>query len=130
MRIILADSDPRTVSALRILLKCEAGHSIVGEAMNTTELLELAQVEELDLVLLDWELNGDPNAGLLADLRDIHPTARVIALSGRPESKQAALGAGADVFVSKAEPASALVMEVTNLDKGDQTGKRAGRSDV
>lgn len=128
MRIVLADNDPRTFSALRILLNCEAALEVVGEVTSTEQLLELAQSEELDLVLLDWELRGQPDAGLLDDLRDIHPQARVIALSGRTESEREALRAGADAFVSKAEPASALMEEMTGLGKGDQAGKLTVRS--
>jgi DNA-binding NarL/FixJ family response regulator len=128
MRIILADNDPRTFSALRILLKCESGLEVIGEATNTAKLIELAENAELDLILLDWELSGKPDAALLSDLREIQPTARIIALSGRPESEQAALGAGADAFVSKAEPASALMAEITNLHTGDQVGKLTTRS--
>jgi two-component system response regulator DesR len=129
MRIVLADNDPRTFSALRILLKCEPDLEVVGEVTNTDKLVELAQAEELDLVLLDWELSGQPDARLLSDLRDIHPKAQIIALSGRPESEREALGAGADAFVSKAEPASALMAEVRSLGKDEQAGTRTTRSD-
>jgi DNA-binding NarL/FixJ family response regulator len=129
MRIILADNDPRTFSALKILLTCESGLEVVGEARTTARLLELAENAELDLILLDWGLSGRPDAALVSDLREIHPAARIIALSGRPESEREALRAGADAFVSKAEPASALMAEMTSLGKGDQASRLTPRSD-
>jgi DNA-binding NarL/FixJ family response regulator len=120
MRIIMADNDPRTFSALRILLQCEPNLEVIGEVTNTAKLVELAQGERLDLVLLDWELSGQPDAALLSNLRGLHPEARIIALSGRPESELESLRAGADSFVSKAEPASALLAEMTRLDTADR----------
>jgi DNA-binding NarL/FixJ family response regulator len=125
MRIVLADSDPRTSSALKILLQCESGIEVVGEVTTTARLMEVAESRELDLLLLDWELSGRPDAALLSDLRRIRPGARIVALSGRPESERDALRAGADAFISKAEPASALMVEIASLDKGDQAGELA-----
>ena len=129
MRIILADNDPRTFSALRILLNCEPGLEVVGEVKNTDRLIELAQHEAPDLVLLDWELGGRPDAILLSQLRGIHSKVKIIALSGRPESEGESLRAGADAFVSKSEPASALMVEMTSLGKGDQAARLAARSE-
>lgn len=117
MRIIVADNDRRTFSALRILLRCEPDLEVVGEVTNTASLTEQAQEQAPDLVLLDWELNGQPDAALLCDLRNLYPKTRIIALSGRPESEREALRAGADAFVSKAEPASALMVEMLGLGK-------------
>jgi DNA-binding NarL/FixJ family response regulator len=126
MRIILADGDPRTFYALRMLLGCETRLEAVGEVTNTESLLELARDRTPDVVLLDWELPGHPDAALLSDLRDILPQARIIALSGRAESEREALHAGADAFVSKAEPASTLIAEVMRLVDGDRTDGLAG----
>ena len=74
--------------------------------------------------LLDWGFGaGEPEA-LLRDLRRDCPALRVIALSGRPEARRAALAAGADAFVSKADPPEQLIGAIEALDsfavlKGD-----------
>jgi DNA-binding response OmpR family regulator len=61
-----------------------------------------------DLVLLDWELPG-LMVGSPSVLREGRPALTVIALSGRPEARRAALAAGVDAFDSKANPPERLL---------------------
>ena len=58
MRIIVADGDPRTSSALRMLFACEPELEIVGETTSASRLVELAGDLEPDAILLDWEFRG------------------------------------------------------------------------
>jgi DNA-binding NarL/FixJ family response regulator len=120
MRVLIADDQPQVRSALRLLLRQEPGVAVVGEADDVEQALALVDEQRPDLVLLDWEL---PDLGvvgpakpagerLLPVLRARCPRARVIALSGRPEARQAALDAGADVFVSKGDPPERLLEAV------------------
>ena len=101
MRVIVADDQTKVRSALRLLLEHQPHVEILGEAVDTTGLLDWAKAACPDLVLLDWELPGLPAAALLPLLHDHCPALRVIALSSRPEVRQAALDTGADAFVSK-----------------------------
>jgi len=120
VRVLIADDQPQVRSALQLLLKQEPGVAVVGEAENVEEALELAAVRRPDLVLLDWELPGRQTAGLpkktkpglLPALRARCPHMKIVALSGRPEARQAALAAGADVFVSKGDPPERLLAAV------------------
>ena len=48
-----------------------------------------------DVILLEWELTGEPADGLLAALRALGLRSKVIVLRNRPESETAALAAGA-----------------------------------
>jgi DNA-binding NarL/FixJ family response regulator len=108
-----------------MLFKCEAGLEVVGEATSTASLVELAQDLRPDVVVIDWDLKGQPDGALLLGLGEILPCARIIALSSRSESERKVIHAGADAFVSKAEPASALIEQVRGLVAGDQTEKLA-----
>ena len=119
MRVLIADDQPQVRSALRLLLNQEQGVRVVGEAGDAEQALELAAVWRPDLVLLDWELPGqgtlsapDSPECLLPALRTCCPRAKVVALSGRPEARQAALAAGADAFVSKGDPPERLLAAV------------------
>jgi DNA-binding NarL/FixJ family response regulator len=126
MRVLIADDQPQVRSALRLLLKQEPGVTVVGEAEDTQQALELAAGQRPDLVLLDWELPGPwvggplKNAGqrLLPTLRARCPHTKVIALSGRPEARKAALAAGADAFVSKGDPPERVLAAVDNCMRG------------
>jgi DNA-binding NarL/FixJ family response regulator len=112
MRVLIADDQPRVRSALRLLLRQDPAMVVVGEAGDAEEALKLVATRAPDLVLLDWELPGRRNGTTLAGLRMAQPALKVIALSGRPEARQAALAAGADVFVSKGDPPEHLLAAV------------------
>lgn len=104
MHVLLADDQAKVRSALRLLVAQQPGIVVQGEAVDTTGLLDWVKAMAPDLVLLDWELPGPDREYLLPSLRALCPHLKVIALSGRPEARQAALEAGADAFVSKGDP--------------------------
>lgn len=120
MQILLADDQPKVRFALRVLLERRAGLEMAGEAVNAEELLTQAQTTHPDLVLLGWELPGLATVGWLSALREIHPDLYVIALSGRPGARRAALAAGADAFISKTDPPERLLATIEQWGKDNQ----------
>ena len=110
MRVILADDQAKVRSALRLLLQQQPDVEILGEAVDTTGLLDWVKAVCPDLILLDWELPGLTAAVLLPLLHDHCPDLRVVALSSRPEVRQAALDTGADAFGSKGDPPERLLI--------------------
>lgn len=113
VRVLLADDQAWLRSAMRLLLEQEPDVEIIGEAAEVKSLLATAEDACPNLVLLDWELPGMKTVRaakqLLLDLHTSCPQLRVIVLSGRPESSVPALSAGADYFVSKADPPESLL---------------------
>ncbi len=109
MRILLADDQSRVRAALRILLERQPALKIVGEAIDAEELLAQVQASCPDLILLDWELPGWNGNGAVKRLRLGRPGLAIIALSGRPEARQAAMAAGVNAFVSKIDPPEYLL---------------------
>lgn len=112
MRVLLADDQAKVRSALRLLLGQQPGLEILGEAIDTTGLLDWVKAACPDIVLLDWELPGLPATALVPLLHYHCPELGVIALSGRPEARQAAMAAGAHAFVSKGDPPEILVRTI------------------
>ena len=117
MRVIVADDQAKVRSALRLLLEYEPQVEILGEAVDTTGLLDWVKAVCPDLVLLDWELPGLPATALLPLLKCHCPALRVIALSSRPEAYQLALEAGADAFASKGDPPERLLRALDEIDR-------------
>ncbi|MHB1417542.1 MAG: response regulator [Chloroflexota bacterium] len=117
MRILLADDQLEVRSALFLLLDQEPDISVVGEASEASGLLSQLQTADPDLVLLDWELPGlhgkdaatTAGNGLWKGLCSQNPRPLLVALSGRPEARRAAVAAGADGFVSKGDPPEELL---------------------
>jgi DNA-binding NarL/FixJ family response regulator len=112
MRILLADSQPKVRLALRVLLRRQPGLSVVAEATDAHDLLNQVTESSPDLVLLGWDLPSWTSIGSVSPLRTLRPDLSVIALSGRPEERQAALTAGADAFVSKIDPPEYLLAAI------------------
>jgi DNA-binding NarL/FixJ family response regulator len=103
MKVLLAEGRPDVRSALRLLLEQESDLTIESEVTRIEDLL--AQLERMcvDLVLLDWELPGLKPKKVLSLVRGCCPGLKIVAISGRPESRSKALKAGADIFVSKTD---------------------------
>jgi DNA-binding NarL/FixJ family response regulator len=120
MRVLLADNDSRICTALSLLLKSHSTLVVAGESPDVDALIHQAKALAPDLILLDWELPGTPDAALLERLRRTSPRPWIIALSGMPESERDALTAGADAFVSKADPPERLLAALDDLI-GNQT---------
>jgi len=114
MRVLVADDESKVCSALRLLLEQELELAVVGEVAGAAELLSQTSLTGPDLLLLDWELPG-LTASDLVTLRWQHPHLQIIALSGRPEARAAALAAGADAFVSKVSPPGLLLATIQSL---------------
>jgi DNA-binding NarL/FixJ family response regulator len=109
VRILIAEGRSRVRFALRTLLQQHDGLDVVGEAADAKRLVALVHANCPDLVLLDWDLPGMVAANLIATVHDLCPGLAVIALSGRPSRRQAALAAGADAFLSKMDPPERLL---------------------
>ena len=115
MRILLADDQPKVRSALRVLLGQQPDVQIVGEAGSAEQLLAQIKVTRPDLLLFDWNLPGLSSNGRFSGLRSLYPEVKMIALSGRPDMRQAALTSGADAFVSKVDPPDRLLAAVLTI---------------
>ena len=115
MRIFLVDDQVQVRLALRKLLKHRLNLQVVGEAVDTRSLWVELESACPDLVLVDWSDLGPRPAEMLPALRARYPHLLVIVMSGKLEVRQAALAAGADAFVSKADPPDQLLTALRTL---------------
>jgi DNA-binding NarL/FixJ family response regulator len=124
--ILLADDQPQVRSAVRLLLEQQPDLHVLGETMDAQGVLDWVSATSPDLVLLDWELPGLQGGDALATLRALHPHLKMIALSGLPEARDAALAAGVDAFVSKGDPPEQLLAAVRSCWLQPYTLRRTG----
>jgi DNA-binding NarL/FixJ family response regulator len=101
MRLFIAEADAALRVGMQILLHEEPGLYVTGMAVQADGLLAQVEAAQPDVLLLDWHLPGRPMTELLADLKALELSPKIIVLSVRPEEKDEALAAGADAFVSK-----------------------------
>ena len=119
MRVLLADDHAKVRQALRMFLEEEPGMSIVGEVAAAVPLVDQVRALRPDIILLEWALQGQSGNTLLRALRALDPAIRVIVLSSRPEYEQAALAAGANDFVGKANGPEQLLAVLRRLMEGE-----------
>jgi DNA-binding NarL/FixJ family response regulator len=121
MRILLADDQPKVRLGLRLLFEQEEWASVVGEAAEAESLLAQVEESQPDLVLFDWSLQDSAAAEQFAALRQACPQVAVIVLSAQPGVEEAALAAGADAFISKADPPEVLLAVIAGAQQDENT---------
>jgi DNA-binding NarL/FixJ family response regulator len=114
MRFLIADGAAAVRSALRLLL-LENRLGEILEAQNVREIEHLIQDNAVDIALIDWNLRFGSGSSAIQIIRQHQPHVVIVILSGRPETQQRALEAGADAFVSKGDPPEALLSTINAL---------------
>jgi DNA-binding NarL/FixJ family response regulator len=99
-RVVVADREPTVRGALRALVTQGLDMQVVGEAGTAGALQRQVRRTEPQLVIVAWDLIGAEPEEALRALRGPSARASVVVLDLRPETRRAALAAGADGFIS------------------------------
>jgi len=105
---------------LRQMLAAETDLTVVGEAKNGNEVVELSRRIAWDVAVLDYNMPGRSGLELVKDLRHRFPGRAVLILSMYPEDRYAvrALKAGAAGYVTKDSAPEELVNAIRKVAKG------------
>jgi DNA-binding NarL/FixJ family response regulator len=117
MKIYIYDHNRTSRSALRLLIMNQLPSASVFELQTPEEIPRGHQGADPCLLLLSWEsLNKKAvkNTWIQA-VKDLNPSLKVIALSGRPEVSYHTYEAGADAFVCKCDPPERLLAAVESV---------------
>lgn len=120
-RILTVDDQPRVRSGMRALLASRFDIAEIYEAADGAEAVRRVQELKPEVVLMDIlmpEMDGLESTRLIKALQ---PHVHVIALSMYTEYREAALAAGADGFVSKAEAAERLLDTIAEVTRSNRT---------
>jgi DNA-binding NarL/FixJ family response regulator len=109
MDIVLASQKHDLRLALEMLFREEPGAAVVGTASESEGLLALIHSTRPNLVLLDWDLPGQPPAEVLAEIKSAARAPKIFILGRDADVEEAALAAGADVFVLIGDPPGQLL---------------------
>ena len=116
MRILLAVGDTDLRLSLELLLSEEPGVIIAGSVIDASGLLALIKSSCPDLVLLDWELPKCPIQSVLDEIKSLDCQPNIIVLGRLSSSEEAALRAGADVYLTKGDPPEHLQVAICALN--------------
>jgi len=117
MHIILADSHPQALWALKIMLQEKPEIEVIGEVIDAESLLALALIHPPDLILIDMGLPGRSIEDLITDLHSCQSRPIVVVMSTKPENGRMMLNAGADAFISKGDQPEWLLETLQKYEK-------------
>ncbi|HEY9382150.1 MAG TPA: response regulator transcription factor [Gemmatimonadales bacterium] len=122
IRLAIADDHPIVRQGLRRIASEGAGISVVGEASTAGELFRLLAGAAVDVVLLDVSMPGSTFVETLKELREQHPSVKVLVLSVHPEDQWAvrALRGGAAGYLTKDHSPEQLVEAIHRVARGSK----------
>ena len=85
MRVLIADDHAVVRRGLKQILSEERDVSVVGEAKNGHEALEMSRRLEWDVAVVDYAMPGRGGVELLKEIKRHHPKRPVLVLSMYPE---------------------------------------------
>jgi DNA-binding NarL/FixJ family response regulator len=120
IKILIADDHAIVRQGLRQILTADNQMTIVGEAANGNELLNLVGKTEVDVVVLDINMPGRNGLETLKDLKQDYPLLPVIILSIHPEDQYAVrvLKAGAGGYMMKEAAPEELIDAIIKVYRG------------
>lgn len=108
IRIILVDNRASNRRGLKAVLDFEPRISIVGEASNGMEAVQLVGKDQPDLVLMDIHMPVLDGLKATQQIKAAWPSVKVVLYSVYPDYQQEARLAGADCFLIKGSPNTPL----------------------
>jgi DNA-binding NarL/FixJ family response regulator len=121
LRILIADDHGVVRSGIRLLLEREAGMSVVAEACDGAEAVEIALKEKPDICVLDVAMPKLTGIQATRTIRQHLPNTLVLILSMHEDERYLfeALKAGASGYVLKREADRVLVDAVRSVAAGE-----------
>jgi DNA-binding NarL/FixJ family response regulator len=120
MRIVIADRHAEVRSALRLLLEnIDHDWSVIAEVSDLKGLQSCSNLQDADLVLLEWTLPGLSSAAGKQRLSDIRGRGQplIVALGSSFDDGLRAQAAGVDAFISKIEPPERVITVLREIGK-------------
>ncbi len=121
IRVLIADSHPVVREGLGVILATEPGISVVGQAQDGVEALELVGSLDPDVMLLELNLPRLNGLGVLRSLAMRSARVRVVLFTGS-ESKEEfveAMKLGCAGILLKNSPASLIAKSIHKVNEGE-----------
>ena len=114
IRVLIVDDMPRVRQELRLLLQLSDEVEIVGEAGDGQEAIQKVVLLRPDVVIMDLEMPVLDGLQATRQIKQLKCAIRIVILTVHSESEDLnrARSAGADAFISKGSPYSALIESI------------------
>lgn len=123
IRILLADDQDLVRLGFRLILEGETDLSVVGEAANGQEAVQLTAEKSPNIILMDVRMPILDGISATSEIVAAHPNARIIMLTTFDLDRYAfsALRAGASGFLLKDSTPADLLAAIRAVASGDAT---------
>jgi DNA-binding NarL/FixJ family response regulator len=120
--VLLVDDHPVVRAGIRNLLEKAVDITVVGEASNGEEALQLVKDLSPDVLLLDMEMPGLRGNEVAQQLQKDGASVRILALSAHDDKQyiQELLAIGASGYLIKEEVPEAIIDAVRGVSRGEQ----------
>ncbi|MEP3279327.1 MAG: response regulator transcription factor [Stappiaceae bacterium] len=120
IRILLADDHELVRDGIRARLESTENFSVIGEATNGEEAVELALKLKPDLIMLDVSMPLKNGLDVAREIRARNADARILILSiyDNPEYVRGAMHAGANGYLLKDVSAADMISAITSVASG------------
>ncbi len=121
IRVMIADDHPPMRMGLIALINSQPGMTVIAEASDGEEAIEVYNDVLPDIVLMDLRMPGTGGAESIMSIRKTHPTAKVIVISTYDwdEDIHRAIQSGAASYILKDMPIEDIAETVRMVYKGD-----------
>ncbi|MCA1669711.1 MAG: response regulator transcription factor [Thermomicrobia bacterium] len=103
MNVLIVDDDRASREGLRELFELRPNITVIGEAINGEEAVNLADALHPDFVVMDVQMPKMDGLEATRQIKRQSPDIRIILLTMYREYRAAALRSGADAFLIKGE---------------------------
>lgn len=122
IRVLLIDDHPAIRAGIRMMLEQDPDISVVGEADNGNEAVQLVELLKPDVLLLDMEMPGKNGVQVAQELKKKNAKVRVLGLSAYddPEYINGLLSSGAAGYLTKEEALDKILEAVHGVARGER----------
>ncbi len=114
MKVLIADPQPTVRHALSIWISGQPGWDVVGEAGDSSDLLEKLDQLSPEVVILDRDLPGTPVGELVKRLRQVPAELVIILLTSSPLEHFPAEALDVNYCASKIDPPHRILDAIIN----------------
>ncbi|NGZ87318.1 response regulator [Duganella aceris] len=118
--VVIADIHPLIRAGMAALIEADDGFTLLGQASDSAQTLELCRRLRPDLVLMDLNLPGCDGIEAINRIRAQQPSAKVVILSGHDGEDEVdrSMRAGADAYMLKSAPLDTLMAGLHTVMSG------------
>jgi two-component system NarL family response regulator len=118
--VVIADIHPLIRAGMAALIEADDGFTLLGQASDSAQTLEMCRRLQPDLVLMDLNLPGCDGIEAINRIRAQQPSAKVVILSGHDGEDEVdrSMRAGAHAYMLKSAPLDTLMAGLHTVMSG------------